>query len=112
MTGIWTTFAVPNSSTGAFTADIMLLLTDGSVLVHNGFTSALDNASQWLRLTPDHGGNYETGSWSSELNMNFARQWFASGVLRDGRVFVIGGENSTAGSDTPTGEIFDPLTNT
>jgi hypothetical protein len=111
MTGTWTTFSVPNSSTGTFTADIMLLLTDGSVLVHNGYTTALANASQWLRLTPDHSGKYETGSWSSELDMNFARQWFASGVLRDGRVFVIGGEDSTAGSDTPTGEIFDPLTN-
>ncbi|HET7881671.1 MAG TPA: kelch repeat-containing protein [Acetobacteraceae bacterium] len=111
MTGTWTTFAVPDSSTGTFTADIMLLLTDGSVLVHNGFTSALANASQWRRLTPDSAGRYETGSWSPQLDMKFARQWFASGVLRDGRVFVIGGEDSTAGSDTPTGEIFDPVTN-
>ncbi|HXY57369.1 MAG TPA: kelch repeat-containing protein [Methylocystis sp.] len=111
MTGTWTTFPVPDSSTGTFTADVMILLTDGSLLVHNGYTSALDNASQWLRLTPDHNGKYETGSWSSQLDMNFARQWFASGVLRDGRVFCIGGEDSTAGSDTPTGEIFDPLTN-
>lgn len=111
MTGTWTSFPVPDSSTGTFTADVMLLLTDGSVLVHNGFTTALTNASQWLRLTPDHNGKYETGNWSSELNMNFARQWFASGMLRDGRVFVMGGEDSTAGSDTPTGEIFDPQTN-
>ena len=111
MTGTWTTFAVPDSSTGTFTADIMLLLTDGSVLVHNGFTSALANASQWLRLTPDNAGKYETGTWSPQLDMKFARQWFASGVLRDGRAFVIGGEDSTAGPDTPTGEIFDPLTN-
>jgi len=58
VTGTWTTFAVPDSSTGTFTADIMLLLTDGSVLVHNGFTSALANASQWLRLTPDNAGKY------------------------------------------------------
>ncbi len=111
MTGTWTTFPVPDSSTGAFTADVMLLLTDGSVLAHNGFTTALGNASQWLRLTPDQQGRYESGSWSGEFNMNNARQWFASGVLRDGRVFVIGGEHSTAGSDTPTGEIFDPQTN-
>ena len=40
------------------------------------------------------------------------RQFFASGVLRDGHVFVIGGEDSDAGDDTPLGEIFDPLTNT
>lgn len=111
MTGTWTTFPVPDSSTGPFTADVMLLLTDGSVLVHNGYTTALGNANQWLRLTPEHSGRYETGSWSPQLDMKFARQWFASGVLRDGRVFCIGGEHSTAGSDTPTGEIFDPQTN-
>ena len=111
MTGTWTSFSVPDSSTGQFTADVMILLTDGSVLVHNGYTSALASANQWLRLTPDHHGRYETGSWSSQLDMKYARQWFASGVLRDGRVFCMGGEDSTAGSDTPTGEIFDPLTN-
>ena len=46
--------------------------------------------------------------------MQYARQWFASGVLSDGRVFCIGGEYSTDPanpSDSPTGEIFDPLTN-
>jgi len=95
MAGSWTTFTIPDTSTGTFTADIMLLLTDGSVLVHNGYTNVVANASQWLRLTPDQHGRYETGTWSGELNMQYARQWFASGVLRDGRVFVIGGEDST-----------------
>ncbi len=115
MAGSWTTFTIPDTSTGTFTADIMLLLTDGSVLVHNGYTSVVANASQWLRLTPDQHGRYETGTWSGELNMQYARQWFASGVLRDGRVFVIGGEYSTdpaATSDAWSGETFDPQTNT
>jgi len=115
MAGSWTTFTIPDTSTGTFTADIMLLLTDGSVLVHNGYTSVVANASQWLRLTPDQHGRYETGTWSGELNMQYARQWFASGVLRDGRVFVIGGEDSTdpaAPSDAWSGETFDPQTNT
>ncbi len=115
MAGSWTTFTIPDTSTGTFTADIMLLLTDGSVLVHNGYTSVVANASQWLRLTSDQHGRYETGTWSGELNMQYARQWFASGVLRDGRVFVIGGEDSTdpaAPSDAWSGETFDPQTNT
>jgi hypothetical protein len=46
--------------------------------------------------------------------MEFGRQWFASGVLADGRVFCIGGEHYSDPvnpDDTPTGEIFDPLTN-
>ena len=45
----------------------------------------------------------------------YARQWFASGVLRDGRVFAIGGEYSTdpaSTSDAWSGETFDPQTNT
>jgi hypothetical protein len=115
MAGSWTTFSVPDTSSGTFTADIMILLTDGSVLVHNGFVTALANANQWLRLTPDQQGKYESGSWSSALTMKFARQWFASGVLTDGRVFVIGGEDCSDPSnqsDAPSGEVFDPLSNT
>jgi hypothetical protein len=116
MTSSWKTFNIPNSSTGNFNADIMLQLTDGSVLIHNGFviSAPLGNAKQWLRLTPDQNGRYETGTWSTELNMNFGRQWFGSGVMRDGRVFVIGGEDCSDPlntTDTPTGEIFDPQSN-
>jgi hypothetical protein len=40
------------------------------------------------------------------------RQFYASGVLADGRMFVLGGEYSDAGNSTPLGEIFDPQTNT
>src|SRR5581483_7572423 len=49
MAGTWTTFSAPDTSTGTFTADVMILLTDGSLLVHNGFVSDVANASQWLR---------------------------------------------------------------
>jgi hypothetical protein len=117
--GSWKTISVPDTSTGAFNADIMLLLTDGSVLVHNGYTSVLANARQWLRLWPDSNGNYETGTWSGELDMQYARQFFASGVMSDGRVFVIGGEYSNdpaagpAGqNDAWSGEIYDPRAGT
>jgi hypothetical protein len=120
MTGSWKTFSVPNTSTGTFSADIMILLTDGSVLVHHADLSAatLSNSNQWQRLMPDSHGHYETGTWSGELRMQYARQFFASGVLSDGRVFVIGGEYSNdpaagqAGqNDAWSGEIFDPQTN-
>jgi hypothetical protein len=83
----------------------MLLLTDGSVLLHNAY------GKEWLRLTPDSNGRYETGAWSAELDMINTREYFASGVLSDGRIFAIGGEDSDAGPDTPLGEIFDPQTN-
>ena len=118
MPGTWTTFNVPNTSSGsAFTADIMLLLTDGSVLIHNGYappTTPIDNANTWLRLTPDAHGHYETGSWSGDLDMKYGRQWFASGVLGDGRVYCIGGEycsDPSDSSDARSGETFDPRTN-
>ncbi|MGA8629216.1 MAG: kelch repeat-containing protein [Terracidiphilus sp.] len=115
MPGTWKTFNAPNTSTGEFNADLMILLTDGSVLMHNGYVTALNNAHQWLRLTPDKFGKYEGGTWSGELDMKNARQWFASGVLKDGRVFAIGGEYSSDPmnpTDSPLGEIFDPQTNT
>jgi len=106
MVGVWKTISpLPTVASGAFSSDAMLLLTDGSVLLHNAY------GKEWLRLTPDFYGRYETGSWSAELDMINTREYFASGVLRDGRVFAIGGEDSDAGSDTPLGEIFDPQTN-
>jgi hypothetical protein len=117
MAGSWSAFATPNTSTGSFSADIMILLTDGSVMIHNGYTSGanLENAKQWLRLSPDDHGDYENPSWSAEIDMINARQFFASGVLADGRVFVIGGEYSddpVNPSDSLLGEIFNPITNT
>lgn len=115
MAGTWITFDAPDTSSGKFNADLMILLTDGSVLIHNGFVTTVDNANQWLRLTPDQHGKYETGSWSAEIDMKTARQWFASGVLKDGRVFAIGGEHTNdpgSPEDSPLGEIFDPQTNT
>jgi hypothetical protein len=99
----WTAFS--NLPSG-LSPDTMFLLTDGTVLVHNA------NAKDWYRLTPDAQGNYETGTWSKAINMANTRQFFASGILRDGRVFAIGGEYSDAadvGGGTAKGEIFDPL---
>ena len=104
MAGSWTTFEAP-SSVGSFAAETMILLSDGSVLIHES------EGANWLRLTPDEKGNYATGKWSAQLKMANSRQFFSSGVLSDGRVYVIGGEVSSAGKDTPLAEIFDPLTN-
>lgn len=102
--GTWATFCVP-SSVGPFSPDTALLLTDGSVLIHDSF------GANWVRLTPDPQGNYETGTWSSLLPMTIAREFFASGVLSDGRVFVVGGEYGPGQLDVTSAEIFDPKTN-
>jgi hypothetical protein len=96
----------------------MILLTDGSVLIHNAESpksAGYPPRNEWYRFTPDAQGKYETGTWSAIIHMANARQFFSSGVLRDGRVYVIGGELSddpSSPSDSPLGEIFDPLTNT
>jgi hypothetical protein len=45
---------VPN-----FFADTMLLLTDGSVFVHDASASLLGGVN-WYRLTPDSNGKYDT----------------------------------------------------
>jgi hypothetical protein len=102
MSGSWSTFTPP-SSMGSFSFETMLLLTDGSVLIHD-----LNNYANWLRLIPDGQGNYPTGAWIGPLPMSIGRYGFSSAVLRDGRVYVIGGEYSYAGNETPSGEIFVP----
>ena len=90
----------------ALTPDTVMLLTDGSLFVHDAYGKA------FYRLAPDGQGRYESGTWSGPFNMANTRQFFASGVLMDGRVFAIGGEYSDAGNATPLGEIFDPVANT
>jgi len=102
MGGSWSAFGPP-STVGSFAGETMLLLTDGSVLIHDA-----QNWANWYRLTPDYLGNYPTGTWSPRLPMAIGRNFFSSAVLRDGRVYVIGGEHSSAGDVTPSGEIFDP----
>ncbi|HTX36068.1 MAG TPA: kelch repeat-containing protein [Bryobacteraceae bacterium] len=119
MAGSWATFNAPNTSTGTFGADIMILLTDGSVLIHNANNTPFDleNAKQWLRMSPNTQGDYSHPNWSAEIDMINARQYFGSGVLADGRVFAIGGEYSDdpayppGQNDSPLGETFDPTTN-
>ncbi len=104
MPGSWSPFHAP-SNVGSFVADTMLLLTDGSVLIHEA------RGASWYRIEPNGEGDYEKGEWIGPLKMANTREFFSSAVLMDGRVYVVGGEDSSAGGDTPLGEIFDPQTN-
>jgi hypothetical protein len=88
-----------------FTTSTMILLTDGRVMVQEEATA------HWHALTPDAFGSYVNGTWSSLADMSFWRRYYASAVLRDGRVIVIGGEQSGGGGDTNQGEIYDPVSN-
>ena len=87
-----------------FNASTMLLLTDGSVICQEAGGKA------WWRLAPDGNGSYVNGTWSAIAPMHHTRLYYASAVLKDGRVFVAGGEYSDAGSETNAAEIYDPLT--
>ncbi len=100
--GSWTTVAQtpPNNSA----VQLMLLLPDGTVMAQQQGTSAV-----WYRLTPDRHGSYINGSWTTLTPMIYTRQFYTSAVLRDGRVFVAGGEYGTGGN---TAEIYDPRLNT
>jgi Bacterial Ig-like domain (group 3) len=105
-----------------------LLLTDGTVMCQ-----ANEGGNGWLRLTPDNTGSYENGNWTSFDNAPmgtdstnvteatpatcapcaYSPTYYASAVLPDGRVVVIGGEynlNSTGSNPawTNIGFLFDP----
>ena len=89
-----------------FNTSTMILLTDGRVMVQEEATP------HWHALTPDQTGSYLTGTWSPLADMSIWRRYYASGTLRDGRVIVVGGEQSGAGGDTNRGEIYDPVADT
>lgn len=102
MPGTWG----PLTHQPTFGAGTMLLLTDGTVMCQNSGTN------HWWRLTPDINGSYVNGTWSALSNGPNAPLYFASAVLRDGRVFVAGGEyNNGAQVELLAAEIFNPVTN-
>ena len=90
-----------------------LLLTDGTVMVHEC------NTPTWYRLTPDVKGDYADGTWSQLASLpviggtQYQPQYHASGVLPDGRVIIMGGEYNGGGGGvwTNLGAIYDPVAN-
>ena len=86
-----------------FHTSTMQLLSDGRVMVQEEATA------HWHALTPDSQGSYVNGTWSPLADMAFWRRYYASGMLKDGRVILIGGEQSGAGGDTNLGQIYDPV---
>jgi len=102
--GTWT--KLKNQPT--FQTDTALLLTDGTVMVHE-FESPT-----WWRLTPTNTGSYVNGTWTqlAPMQSNYGPLYFASEVLPDGRVLVEGGEyNCCGGDEVSLGAIYDPVAN-
>ena len=62
-----------------------------------------------FELSPEaNTGSYQSGVWTKVNPMETGRLFFASALLPDGDVFVIGGEYP---GDNNTAEIFNPLAN-
>jgi hypothetical protein len=104
------------NNTPSFSVDTMLLLTDGSVMCHEVETP------NWLKLVPDANGDYVNGTWQAmtplPANAPLSQKgpvdeplYYASAVLKDGRVFVAGGEYNDGGVpvDLLTAEVYDPV---
>ena len=97
------------ANTAPDSVELMLLLPDGTVMCANNPSDIFGGKGHnWYRLTPDGHGNYANGTWTTLAPMNDTRLFYSSDVLRDGRVFVAGGEY---GSGRDTAEIYDPLGN-
>ncbi|MBX3381089.1 MAG: hypothetical protein KF805_13425 [Phycisphaeraceae bacterium] len=96
--GTWTKLV--RSAPGG--VNLMLQLSDGTVMCADG------GGNRWFRLTPDIHGSYVNGTWSNRASSADTRLYFSSQVLRDGRVFVAGGEYGTGGARS---EIYDPVSN-
>jgi uncharacterized repeat protein (TIGR01451 family) len=113
LTGTWTALANLVPSTTANGAGTMELLSDGAVMVLGQSSQGQGNAG-WHKLTPDSTGSYVNGTWTALPDMSVSRLYDATNVLPDGRVLVLGGQNS-AGNPTAwlnSGEIYNPIANT
>src|SRR5271165_406257 len=105
VSGTWTPVA---TAFPGVTPDTAELLTDGTVIMHDGCTS------NWYRLTPDASGGYVGGAWTQAAPMpkGYAPLYFASAVLADGRLIVNGGEYNGAKCApvwTKRGALYDPV---
>jgi hypothetical protein len=144
-TGTWTLLAHPFPGTGSTANPALpagtigpgtaLMLTDGSIIMHDTCTPS------WFRLLPRGDGTfanmYINGDWSATASGdnaalapmigtgaapdNYGPLYFASVVLPDGRFIINGGEaeNSTGAcqtqptpADSTKGSFFDPNANT
>jgi hypothetical protein len=86
---------------------LCLLLTDGGVMCQA--------SSNWYKLTPSSTGSYTAGTWSklASFPSGYNPDAFASAVLADGRVVVVGGEYlGSTFTLSNLGAIYNPVSNT
>jgi hypothetical protein len=110
MAGTW--HALTNQP--SFSAGTMLLLTDGSVLCHDEPNSRnTTGTAHWWRLVPDATGSYLAGTWHQVADSPWSPLYFACSLMRDGRVFIAGGEydSDSVQREVKTAAIYDPVAN-
>ena len=98
--GTW----IPLINQAPSTISDIYLMSDGSVMaldIRNG-------ADNWYRLVPDIHGSYINGTWSKLASMHDSRNAYASQILTDGRLLVVGAEH---GGGQYSAETYDPLVN-
>ncbi|MEK6287740.1 MAG: hypothetical protein AABO57_18640 [Acidobacteriota bacterium] len=103
MAGTWTnlTNAPPQTVCTTF------LLTDGTVLAQGVSTN------KWYRLTPDANGSYANGTWATMADSVNGPLYYASGILRDGRLIYAGGEYNFGDAVwLKAAEMYNPVANT
>ncbi len=68
----------------SFNASTALLLTDGTVMIHQS------GGQQWWKLTPDITGSYINGTMTKQASLpaGYSPLYYASAVLSDGRLIV------------------------
>jgi len=105
-TATWTTLANAPPAGVA----LCLLMTDATVLCQS--------ERDWYRLTPSITGSYVEGLWSlyTSFPSSYVPDDYASAVLADGRLVIVGGEYVLSGSQwsftlSNMGLIFDPVAN-
>lgn len=104
ISGTWTPLA--NPFPGRSFPDTAQLLTDGTVMMHDGCTK------DWYRLAPDVTGHYQQGTWTKAASMpgGYLPLYFASQVLPNGRMIVNGGEYNLCNfAWTNRGALYDPV---
>lgn len=102
--GTWT--AVKAGFPGTSFPDTAELMTDGTVLMHDGCTA------NWYKLTPDKTGSYVNGKWTKTASMpsGYTPLYFAAQILSDGRLIANGGEYINCNAVwTNLGALYDPV---
>jgi hypothetical protein len=102
------TWATLTNTAPDYNGGVMLLLTDGTVMVLTE-TGPGGFGNTWDLLTPDSKGSYLNGTWTQLPPMNDGRLYCATQVLPDGNVYVAGGEY---GDGDSTGELYNTTTQT